>query len=708
MSQLAQLRRQLESLSQKRQAIRWGTGWSGFVLAILGILFVFFWLDYSLRLTVLQRVVAWGVAIIASVWAYRKYLAPHLRRAETTQEMALFVERQHQIDSDLIAALQFEDAPAKDWGSTHLQHAVVDYVADFAKGLNIFAGLDRREFVRRAGWLAAVVVILGGLVFLYHGHAWAFLQRLAFVRAYYPTATQIVGWQVGTTTVDPLVPEAAKIRSPYAQPLVVRVTAAGELPPGGKIVLRTPTATRDVELVPSAATASSSGHSTSKTAETNDAIESQAKNSASGKTYEAIIPQLLEDVQCEISLGDAQTDPALVGVIPLPSLELQLAVTAPEYVRQAGGQPPIDPGVRQIAVVEGSSVAINLACTNKKLRSATLTLLETPTKSNGANAGTDSPTTNSPTTNSAANSSSPIVNGLTASAPAAEAAAKPAPSERKVSLTPLNEEKTKWVYRPAAGDALAEIHDVVRFKIDVLDEDELSSSGELEGLIRIKPDRPPTVAMSAVAQHWLATAKPQLDYRATDDYGLGKIRLRVEILRTAQQPVAAAASRFGASIGGFNRRPDSTSSNSDSQGEPDNDITAAIAASPTLSAPETANSNSTSAADPGASQSSDPALNPQPLEVALFTPPLTRESLPLARAFELDLTPYQLNVGDQVKLVMEAIDDRGTLPGKVAASDPLYLQITDESGVFAASAEYDERAARLLDTILKVQTGGNP
>ena len=70
--------------------------------------------------------VSLGIAIAVGIWAYRKFAAPWLAKRESDIDMALLVERQNKIDSDLVAALQFESPEAKGWGSVRLEDAVID------------------------------------------------------------------------------------------------------------------------------------------------------------------------------------------------------------------------------------------------------------------------------------------------------------------------------------------------------------------------------------------------------------------------------------------------------------------------------------------------------------------------------------------------------------------------------------------------------
>jgi len=72
---------------------------------------------------------------------------------------------------------------------------------------------------------------------------------------------------------------------------------------------------------------------------------------------------------------------------------------------------------------------------------------------------------------------------------------------------------------------------------------------------------------------------------------------------------------------------------------------------------------------------------------------------------QAELKPLQLVKGDQVKLTLEAVDDRGTLPGKSSRSEPVILEITDVQGFLASMAEADEQSARRLDAIIQRQLG---
>ena len=65
----------------------------------------------------------------------------------------------------------------------------------------------------------------------------------------------------------------------------------------------------------------------------------------------------------------------------------------------------------------------------------------------------------------------------------------------------------------------------------------------------------------------------------------------------------------------------------------------------------------------------------------------------------------ELAKGDRLRLTVEAVDYRGNLPGESYLSDPLVLEISDESGVLSAISEADERSEERLTDIIKQQLG---
>ena len=64
---------------------------------------------------------------------------------------------------------------------------------------------------------------------------------------------------------------------------------------------------------------------------------------------------------------------------------------------------------------------------------------------------------------------------------------------------------------------------------------------------------------------------------------------------------------------------------------------------------------------------------------------------------------FKLVKGDQLRVTLEAIDYRGDMPGKPTRSEPLLLNITDESGIMSALSETDLRAAHQMDLLIQRQ-----
>ena len=88
---------------------------------------------------------------------------------------------------------------------------------------------------------------------------------------------------------------------------------------------------------------------------------------------------------------------------------------------------------------------------------------------------------------------------------------------------------------------------------------------------------------------------------------------------------------------------------------------------------------------------------------------LTSAKLPTSGEYKLELGKLNLSSklakGDRIKVVLEVVDYRGDQPGVSYYSDPLVLEISDESGVLAAISEADERSEQRLTDIIKRQLG---
>ncbi len=349
MARLNVLRSQLSSLRRSRASVRWSTALAAVGVAILWALIGIFLIDWALSMSVVQRVVAMAIGVAIVVWAYRRYARPLLAQRESDMDMALMVERQQGIDSDLVAALQFEQPEAARWGSVNLEKAVVEYVADFSRGLNVWEGFSREQLIRRGAVFSvtALLVVAGALLF--SRHFMVFLSRLALSNRHYPTRTIIDEVRVN----DTIVAYGDKtVRAAYGQPIDFVVRVSGEPPADIK----------KVEL------RSSSGAA--------HPIELKAdKKAPEGQmVFVGDLSQLVDNTMYQVFIGDDWTEPAELQVIPLPVVEMKLTPTPPAYARDAAAQADPQSGSHRLAVLQGSRVDVEINCVNKTLNAATLLL----------------------------------------------------------------------------------------------------------------------------------------------------------------------------------------------------------------------------------------------------------------------------------------------------------------------------------------------
>jgi len=304
-----------------------------------------FLIDWTLNLSVLLRstvLVGWCAA---GVWAIRRFAWPLLRIRESEQDVALLVEQQHKIDSDLVAALQFEQPIADRWGSARLEQAVIDYVAEFSPSLDVYQGFSWQPLPRRIGVLGLTLVLLAGAALLFPGHAAAFWNRFLLGSAHYPTRTRIAEIVIHGQSVPVFSNRTpAVVRVPYGQPIRVQVTCEGEIP-GSGLARLSGVATDAVNDIPLTATS--------------DRAQFQGE-----------ITHVADSFRIRCQFGDAQSDATEVEIIPLPLVDLTWKVTPPTYAAALVPSVDTDSGARQFAVLEGSSARLTLVCSNKSLESA--------------------------------------------------------------------------------------------------------------------------------------------------------------------------------------------------------------------------------------------------------------------------------------------------------------------------------------------------
>jgi len=488
-SRLAALRGQLADLRRRRRRICLGTAYIGLGLIVLCGLAVIFPLDWWLVMSRLQRAICLAAAGGVGYWAFRRTCRPWLLRRESELDVALLVEGLEQIDSDLIAAVQFDSPDAAGWGSAQLERAVIERAAALGPGLDVGQAISYRRLSRRARLLAATLLLWTGVTLWVPGHVAAFLCRLAFSSRPYPTMTRIDAIAVKSHAIDPGAPDAPiawdsvpsrpadpggePLKIPFGHRARIEVQSSGRLPDGGRADL---TVMRD-----------------GRSAEGRTVKLGRVDQ---GNVYVAELDRLVDETHYRLSLGDAQTDVGVLSVIALPQAEIELEVVPPGYVAAAAPaeSPEIPPGLRQVSVVEGSRVVIRLR-SDRPLEAADVSLQQPDA----------------------------------ATSTEAHFAMRPAPPDGQ------NAAGTCWVL-DADDTPLAAVRRTVKFSVDVTDPFGQHLSEPIEGRIDIQGDERPSVAGAIVTPYVLPNAEPSIAFRATDDYGLARVAIEYEVIHEGGLP----------------------------------------------------------------------------------------------------------------------------------------------------------------------------
>jgi hypothetical protein len=555
MTKLSALHKRLAELRRRRRLIRWGTGYAAMAVALVWILAGLFVADWLLEMNSTQRGVAIILALGTLVWAFQRYTRPWLGHRETELDIALLVEKKHAIDTDLVAALQFERPEAQRWGSVQLEEQVIDYTSQVGTHLDVRHDISKGDLNRRAATLALSAMVLAVIAWLFPEYMAAFLDRLLLRNRHYPSQTAIQSVLINGHKVDIHAWRPQPVMCPYGQPVRFEVTCSGDLPPAGHASLKS---TRG-------------GLQTSVTLE--------ATNKPQG-TYRGTLPRLVDSVNYQLFLGDAWTDPAKLMVVPLPSVDVELEVTPPSYAHVDRTAATGTTGLRYVSVIEGSRVTARIV-SDSPLRDATFSVDDKPLAM-------------------VSDGSKPSQNG-----------------------------EQRWVLKPEKTP-LESVAEPIRYSIQVTDMHNLRLERPIQGVIRIKADLRPRVTGSLLTRFVLPTARPTIVYKAADDYGLAKLSI----------------------------------------------------------IPEVVHENGTTETAP---------------EVVIFERKDSTPRRDLQDRYRLDLTPLKTVKGDQIKLTLQAVDYRGSQPGKATSSEPLVLQVTDEQGILAAMAETDKESARQLQNMIQRQ-----
>lgn len=340
MTRLNGLRTRLQQLRRWRSLVRWGNALSVLLMALLlswGVAFLLDWwlhFDWWLRAIVL---VIWGSSLAAVI---HRWLWPWMKVRESLADVALSVERAHDIDSDLVAALEFDEQPALAWGSPRLTTAVVNYVAEFSESLDVFRGFQYDGLPQRLTATVGSLVLALVISILFPQETSTFWNRFWLGTARYPTRTVISAWILNGQSLPVHHPDRLRIALPQGQPLQFSVLLTGELP--------------------STAIATVRGLTTGERA-------TWRLTANSSEEFGWQQSQLTESVRLNIHAGDAESDAVQIDVVPLPVVELAWTVTPPAYA--ATTVPPSTlSGSRAISALQGSQIQLAVTGLNKPLK----------------------------------------------------------------------------------------------------------------------------------------------------------------------------------------------------------------------------------------------------------------------------------------------------------------------------------------------------
>jgi hypothetical protein len=353
------------------------------------------------------------------------------------------VERQQGIGSDLVAALQFSDERRSQFGSGDLRQAVIDYTDEVSGSLNYLEGFSREELTRRMLVLAVTCLVCVLPVAFMPGHVSAFANRFLLGGAHYPTRT----------VIEKI--ESPGEKAPYGQPVQFRIRASGVLPKQGFVEVK----------------ALASGLKTT--------ID-LAADEKDPDLYMGELPRALDDISYIVRIGDAYTDAYQVHLIPLPNVEVKLAIETPTYALDRFQSPGEG---RQRVALEGSRVIPSVTA-DKKLEAATVT-----------------------------------IDGKT---------------------YPMHRQGEGFVL-DSTDNPLARVARDVRYEVQVRDADGLGLERPISGVLQVRADQAPRVAAATVTRYVLAEASPQVRFKAVDDYRLARIAIRQAVIRAADAAVLPAS-----------------------------------------------------------------------------------------------------------------------------------------------------------------------
>jgi hypothetical protein len=193
--------------------------------------------------------------------------------------------------------------------------------------------------------------------------------------------------------------------------------------------------------------------------------------------YIVTLDRAIEDFAAVAYLGDDRSNPQHISVLQVPHPVVHMNVITPPYAADSFDNQRT--GSRNRRVLQGSDV-IPYVESDKPLKSATLTI-----------------------------------------------------GEENYSLI---DEGGKWKM-PTQNHPLMNIQSTTRYQVDVVDNDGISPTRRITGILQVRPDQKPRIVAATVINLVLSNAAPRIKFRAVDDFGLGQVAASITIIRSGVNEV---------------------------------------------------------------------------------------------------------------------------------------------------------------------------
>ena len=336
MSTLADLKYRIDAVRRKEKSVVVFVGVARSVLILIGVLVVYFLLDWICDLPYAARLVFATAAIATVAYCVNRFLIREMRKEIDDDTVALRLEaRNPELRGRLISTLQLARAGKRGEyiGSEELFAALETETGDMSRPLDFFKIINRDLLIKIAIAAAVVVLINGVLAIRNPDYVAAMGKRLVSSEAHFPTSTRI-----REIKTPPFVARGDDFT------ITVILDENSVIPKDSGRVQFTPPGKNSISV---------------------------DLNPAGGSTYTATLSKVLEDVDAVVYIGDAKENAKRVKVIARPEVDIgksSMQHHLPAYTKLP--DPPMDK-FGTITVLTGSATDVTLTST-KPLKQASL------------------------------------------------------------------------------------------------------------------------------------------------------------------------------------------------------------------------------------------------------------------------------------------------------------------------------------------------